>query len=324
MRASEIKAYLGADWTEVTELLARALRSDVELLEDINAGILANSGKMLRPMLTLLAARACNGGQVSEESRRYAAAVEILHNATLLHDDVADAAPTRRGTPTVVSQWGATPAVLVGDFWLAKAVSLLMDSSNLKWTIAAFGRTLINLSEGEMLQQQKAFSADTTVEDYLRIIYCKTASLFETACQAGARSVGADESGIDAMSRYGRAIGMAFQIRDDILDYDGGEQTGKPRGIDLEERKITLPLLGALNGSPREAEIRAMIRDIPSHPEYTAEINAFVHENGGVERAGGRLEEFVKEAVDALSGLPASKDREILEELSYQLSERER
>ena len=324
MKASEIKAYLGSDWTEVKDILARSLHSDVALLGDINEGILANSGKMLRPMLTLLAARACNGGIICEESRRYAAAVEILHNATLLHDDVADAAATRRGTPTVVSRWGATPAVLVGDFWLARAVTLLMDSSNLKWTIAAFGRTLTNLAEGEMLQQQKAFSADTTVEDYLRIIYCKTASLFETACQAGARSAGADEAGIDALSRYGRAIGMAFQIRDDILDYDGGEQTGKPHGIDLEEQKITLPLLGALNSSPREAEIRAMIRDIPAHPEYTSEINAFVHENGGVERAGESLEGFVKEAVDALSGLPSSKDREILEELSYQLSKRER
>ena len=324
MTSPDIREYLGRDWTEVVKLLERTLSTDVTLLGDINGGILANSGKMLRPILTLCSARACNGGKAVEESIRYAAAVEILHNATLLHDDVADSAATRRGTPTVASRWGATPAVLVGDFWLARAVTLLTDSSNLKWTINAFARTLTCLAEGEMLQQQKAFSADTTVEDYLRIIYCKTACLFETACQAGARSVGADESSIEALARYGRAIGMAFQIRDDILDYDGGEQTGKPLGIDLEERKITLPLLGALCGSPREEEIRSMIRDIPAHPEYTADINAFVHENGGMERAGERLEAFVKEAVEALSGLPVSQERTMLEKLPEQLSKRER
>lgn len=322
MQAEDVRIYLGRDWTEVIGLLDDALRSDVELLNDINGGILANAGKMLRPMLTLLSARACNGGKTVHESVRYAAAGEILHNATLLHDDVADSAATRRGTPTVASRWGDTPAVLVGDFWLARAVSLLMDSNNLKWTIVAFGRTLTNLAEGEMLQQQKAFSADTTVDDYLRIIYCKTASLFETVCQSGARSVGADEVWIDALSRYGKALGMAFQIRDDILDYDGGDRTGKPTGADLRERKITLPLLGALCGSPREEEIRSMIRDIPAHPEYTAAINAFVHANGGVDYASKRLADFVHEAVEVLSVLPASRDREILEYLANQLTDK--
>ena len=155
-RASVI-SLLGQDWEKVQELLRSTLCSDVPLLDEINKSVLANSGKMLRPMLTLLFARICNGGATKDESVQMAAAVEVLHNATLLHDDVADEAMTRRGTPTVMSRLGAVPAVLVGDFWLASAVSLLEDASDSKWTLKEFSSTLVNLAEGEMLQQQKAF-----------------------------------------------------------------------------------------------------------------------------------------------------------------------
>ena len=133
---------------------------------------------------------------------------------------------------------------------------------------------------------------------------------------------GAGKRQIERLEKIGYNIGVAFQIRDDILDYDGGDRTGKPTGADLRERKITLPLLGALCGSPREEEIRSMIRDIPAHPEYTAAINAFVHANGGVDYASKRLADFVHEAVEVLSVLPASRDREILEYLANQLTDK--
>ncbi len=312
MDKDSIIADLGQDWERMKELVRGSLSSDVTLLDELNADLISNAGKMLRPMLTLYVARMCNGGTLREESIRNAAAVEILHNATLLHDDVADEAMLRRGAPTVMSKLGPVPAVLVGDFWLASAVALLTDSSDIKWTIAEFARTLTDLAEGEMLQQQKAFLSDTTVEDYLRIIYCKTGSLFVTACETGAQSVGASEEYIRAAGRYGRALGIAFQIRDDILDYAGGEKTGKPVGIDLKEQKITLPLLGALSKAKDEKWIREKIREIHLHPDNCELVRSFVLENGGVEYAEEKQLGYVEEALQALSVFPDCQEKEVL------------
>ena len=286
------------------------LRSDIPLLSATNRTLLAQGGKQLRPVLSLLSAGAAGG--INSDSIRFAAASELLHNATLLHDDVADEAETRRGVPTVMSRFGPVPAVLVGDFWLARAVGLLSGSKHLNWAMSEYARTLTDLAEGEMLQQEKAFKADTTVDEYMRIIYGKTASLFMTACRAGVKSVEGPGELLSAAGRFGRALGMAFQIRDDVLDYAGGDQTGKPVGIDLKEQKITLPLLGALSRSHCDKEIRKMIREIPEHPEYCEKIHNFVLENGGVEYAGHRLDVFVSEALEALEAFPESHDREVL------------
>ncbi len=324
MKKEDVILSLGNDWARLKELLDSSLCSDVPLLNDINASLLLNGGKMLRPMLTLFFAKLCGGSPLPEESIQAAASVELLHNATLLHDDVADNAATRRGNPTVLSQYGAVPAVLVGDFWLARAVGLLVHSSHLYWMVDICSRTLIDLAEGEMLQQQKAFSSDTTSEDYLRIIYGKTASLFETACKMGAVSVSADEAIVAAAGTYGNALGMAFQIRDDILDYTGGEEIGKPVGIDLLEQKITLPLLGALENSGDDGSIRKMIHSIPEHPEYCAEIRKFVIDNGGVEYAENMVGRYVSDAVSALGAFAPSKDREILEYLALSSANREK
>ena len=322
MDREQVIAIIGEDWNRMQTLLRETLRTDVALLGDINDSLLANSGKMLRPMLTLLLAKACNAGALSEESVRKAAAVEILHNATLLHDDVADEAMIRRGSPTVMSRLGPVPAVLVGDFWLASAVGLVAESSDLKWTLEKFGRTLTDLAEGEMLQQQKAFLADTTVEDYLRIIYCKTASLFVIACESGAKSVAASSELMEAAGSYGRALGMAFQIRDDILDYAGDEKTGKPVGIDLREQKITLPLLGALRTLSDEEEVRKMIRGIHDHPDNLAKLRDFVLRSGGVEYAENKLKEYVAEALSALEAFPESAARDVLAAIARENAER--
>ena len=324
MDSNSITARLGSDWEALGALLKDVLSTDVPLLDGINSSLLANSGKMLRPILTLYVARACNGGKLAADSLRCAAAVEILHNATLLHDDVADAAATRRGTPTVYSEYGPVPAVLVGDYWLARAVALLVDSADLGWMVKEFARTLTDLAEGEMLQQQKAFSSDTTVQDYLRIIYCKTASLFVTACESGARTVGASPQMMKAAGDFGRALGLAFQIRDDILDYAGGEATGKPVGLDIREQKITLPLLGALEGSGRESEIRQMINSVHDHPDYPERLQAFVLERGGVEYAEAKLKEYVGEALKALEAFPPSADRDVLARIAGMNSDREK
>ena len=313
-----VKEYLGQDWLSVQERIASALESDISLLNSTNASILSQSGKQLRPMLALMFARACTG-RATDAGIRYAAAAELLHNATLLHDDVADGSELRRGKPTVMSLMGPSVSVLVGDYWLVKAMELILQDSETDTTaIRIFSKTLSDLAEGEMLQLQKAQSGDTDEKDYLRIIYNKTASLFEAACVSAAISAGVSEDVVKAARDYAVALGLAFQIKDDILDYSGTESVGKPLGVDILEQKITLPLLGALNNvsGQKQAEVRGMVKDIVGRPELRDDIVSFVKENGGLEYAKARLEEYVNEAVHALDILPDSREKECLVELA--------
>ena len=309
-RREEIIGFIGKDWDHVLDLIHSNLHSDVQLLEETNSRILSNSGKMLRPAIAMLLARMI--GAATEDSCRFAAAAEMLHNATLMHDDVADESAERRGRPTLSSLLGPSAAVLVGDYWLARAVSIISASEHRDDVIPLFTRTLTDLAEGEMLQLEKASSADTSEEDYLRIIYCKTASLFSVAAETAAISVTATPEQQTAARAYGSAFGIAFQIKDDILDYAGTDALGKPVGVDLREQKITLPLLGALEGSPREEEIRAMVRDIPAHPEYCDAIRAFVAERDGIAFASRRLEEWVARTEAALDVFPDGPARQML------------
>lgn len=315
MTLDEIKDFLGQDWKDTDALIRSSLESDISLLNATNKAILDHSGKQLRPIVSLLVARACGGGRVNADSVRYAAAAELLHNATLLHDDVADSSCERRGAPTVMAILGGPASVLLGDFWLVKALeNILASSANCNEVIRIFAGTLISLAEGEMLQLQKASSGDTVEEDYYRIIYSKTASLFEAAFVSAAISVNAPADWIEAVRDYAVSLGIAFQIKDDIFDYSDGKKIGKPVGIDLEEQKITLPLLGALAAaSPERAkQIRGMVLDILEHPEYKEEIVGFVKEGKGIEYAVSRLEDYVSKAVDALAVLPDSKEKDYL------------
>ena len=315
MSRQDILALLGTDWDRTLALIRASLHSDVGLLEETNGRILANSGKLLRPMMALLLARAV-AGAASDDSIRFAAATELLHNATLLHDDVADGSAERRGRPTVAALMGPSAAVLVGDYWLARAVELVVDAAHCREAIPVFSRTLTDLAEGEMLQLEKASSADTTEEDYLRIIHCKTASLFCAAAQTAALSVDAPEPLRQAARDFACAFGTAFLIKDDILDYTGTPELGKPVGTDLRERKITLPLLGALQGSPQEAEIRRMVREIPAHPDYCGQIRRFVEERDGIAYAASCLEQWVARARQALEAFGDSPARAALREIA--------
>ena len=249
---NEIKTFLGQDWKDAEDLVRSSLASDIELLDKTNEAILSSTGKQLRPLISLLVARACSGGKANRDSICCAAASELLHNATLLHDDVADGSTERRGVPTVMSILGGPAAVLLGDYWLVKAVGVILSSTKGDTIVRIFAKTLSDLAEGEMLQLQKASCCDTTEEDYYRIIYSKTASLFEAAGTSAAVSVDASEEFIRAVREYTVSLGIAFQIRDDMLDYSDSKLTGKPSGIDLEEQKITLPLLGAMSAVPEE------------------------------------------------------------------------
>lgn len=315
MRREDVITLLGEDWTAFTDQMREHLRSDIPLLENTNEKLLFNSGKQLRPMISLLVSRSC--GKVNFESIRFAAATEMLHNATLFHDDVADSSSLRRGKPTLSAMVGPTAAVLIGDFWLSRAVRMIVSMPHQSPVIDLYSKTLSDLAEGEMLQMQKASDADTTEEDYLRIIYYKTASLFETACRVAAISVDASPELQDAAGRYAAALGIAFQIRDDIFDYGQGE-IGKPVGIDLKERKITLPLIGAMNSaSPeRQEQIRQMVRQIPEYPEYCDELQQFARSHGGIEYATRRLDDYIEEAVSALALFPECPEKEVLAELA--------
>ncbi len=328
MDIAQVKEYLGAEWAAVQDRIAGSLESDIDLLNQTNRSILAHSGKQLRPILALLTARACSADRCSSEATvRYAAAAELMHNATLLHDDVADDSDQRRGVPTIRSLMGPTVSVLLGDYWLVKAMDLILGSHEAdSQVIRIFSKTLSDLAEGELLQLQKAQSGDTTEEDYLRIIYSKTASLFEASCVSAALSVGASVELVEAMRAYAVALGRAFQIKDDLLDYDGTESVGKPLGVDILEQKMTMPLLGALAnaGAAEDERVRALVRNIVGHPEHRDEIVAFVKGNGGMEYALGRLDFYVKEAVDALSVLPESFERDLLEKLAHFTARRDK
>ena len=325
MDIKAIKEYLGVDWLAVQNRIASSLKSDIGLLNSTNDSILAHSGKQLRPMLSLLMAKACSGGKVYESAIKYAAASELLHNATLLHDDVADGSDKRRGVPTIMSLMGPSVSVLVGDYWLVKAMELVIDASDdSSRVMKIFAKTLSDLAEGEMLQLQKAQKGDTDEDDYLRIIYNKTASLFEAACVSAAISAGASEDMIKSAKDYAVALGLAFQIKDDILDYAGTDAVGKPLGADILEQKITMPLLGAFAnaGSQKEVHVRTLVADIVSHPENRDEIVTFVKENGGLEYAVSRLNLYVEAAVRALDTFPESEAKDSLVELAHFTADR--
>lgn len=319
MDFSSIKDFLKEDLDKVNKLMESSLSTDIELLDKTNRAILSHNGKQVRPVLTLLVARACSGGFTTDDTIKYAAAVELLHNATLLHDDVADDSPVRRGVPTVMSILGGRASVLLGDYWLVKGMENILASRNSSdKVIRIFASTLTDLAEGELLQLQKAETGDTLEKDYYRIIYDKTASLFVASAAAGAISVSATEEKMSAARTYAKCLGVAFQIRDDIFDYEENAEIGKPVGLDLKEKKITLPLLGALAkaGEEHGREIRRKLCRIDDHPEYGGEIIEFVKSEGGIEYARKRLYEYVDNARIALRPLGNLQEVEMLCEIA--------
>jgi octaprenyl-diphosphate synthase len=318
-----LKAFLAGPMEEVSALLEASLKSDIALLDATNRSLLSQGGKLMRPMLTLLSAGACGG--INGDTVRFAAAAEMIHNATLLHDDVVDGAATRRGKPTVMSILSSPASVLIGDYWLVKAIRRILDAERYsERAIRLFAKTLSDLAEGEMLQLEKASRCDTTREDYLRIVYSKTASLFEASVLSGAVSAGAPEEWTAALSGYARNLGIAFQIKDDILDYAGDEALGKPVGIDLKEQKITLPLLSALDSATAEeaAAVRALVGRISDEPALADRVRAFVLERDGVDKAVAEMDKYIDEAVSCLDELPSSAEKPYLVELARYVGER--
>ena len=316
---TQAKEFLGEDWKLFEQLFAQTLESRIPILNKVNKYLMERSGKQLRPILSMLAARLC-AGTCSRASVLCAVASEQMHTATLLHDDVADEADMRRGRPTVSALLSPRAAVLVGDFWLARAVDTIINECR-KETFSDFARCLNDLAEGEMFQIEKAEHLDTGYDDYIYIIARKTASLFRAAMKGGARNSGATEAQIEAVDSFAYHLGLAFQMRDDILDYSPQLALGKPTGVDIAERKITLPLLGAFENAG--ADSRASVTADIEAGRYDA-VLGFVQDNGGIEYAQKVLESETRLAVDCLAAFPDCRSRQLLTTLAQSLCLREK
>jgi len=310
----EVQQYLGRAWTDFQRCFAESLESDIPLLDKANQYLLGHGGKKLRPLFTLLIAKALRG-DCNERVVRCAAASELLHTATLMHDDVADNAPTRRGVPTMMTVYSPTTAVLLGDYWLSKAMDLIIDHPD-KRVLHVFSKCLADLASGEMLQLEKAEKADTTEDDYRRIIYCKTTSLFEACIVSAACSVEASEKEIERCRIYARHIGQAFQMRDDMLDYSPELSIGKPTGQDILEKKITLPLFGLFEKAPRSVvrEVRRRMKNPDA--ELVSDVFAWVRQYDAMSYAREKLDAEIRQAVEVLAAFPASPSRDYLEKMA--------
>lgn len=290
------------------EYFREAMRADHTLLDKITQYVLWQKGKRIRPLLVLLSAKACTG-QATDITHRAAALVELLHTATLVHDDVVDDAEKRRGVFSINALWKNKIAVLMGDFLLSRGLLLSLDHDD--YTILhTLSDAVRRMSEGELLQIEKSRLLDIDEETYFRIISDKTASLIAACTKSGAVSVTEDKALAARMDRFGETLGLAFQIRDDLFDFST-QESGKPIGIDLQEKKMTLPLIVALRDadrSERKRVLKLVDEDDKSRDELRT-IAAFVRKHGGIDYARTRMEELAEEAKSHLAVLPPSDAR---------------
>ncbi|MES3628792.1 MAG: polyprenyl synthetase family protein [Longimonas sp.] len=287
-----------------------AMESDHFLLDKITQYVLRQKGKRIRPLLVLLSAKVC--GEVNEMSYRAAALVELLHTATLVHDDVVDDADTRRGMFSINALWKNKIAVLMGDFLLSRGLLLSLDHNDYT-VLHALSDAVRRMSEGELLQIEKARFLNIDEKTYFRIISDKTASLISACTTSGALSVTNDEEIIERMRTYGEKLGLAFQIRDDLFDF-GAVDAGKPVGIDMQEKKMTLPLIHALEQSSK-SERKAVMKHVRTDDKSAEDMQAiatFAKEHGGIAYARERMEALATEAYELAEAFPPSEARDAL------------
>jgi len=311
---SEITQPIKNELERFSQIFRESLRSRVGLVELVTRYISRQKGKKIRPLLVLLSAKVAGG--INERSYRGAVLVELLHTATLVHDDVVDSADKRRGLWSINKVFKNKIAVLMGDYLLSKGLLIAMEGKDYDF-LEVVTNTVKRMSEGELLQIQKTRKLDIDEETYFRVISDKTASLIETCCRIGAMSTTSDQEYISAMGDFGMNLGISFQIRDDILDYEGSLSiTGKRAGGDIKEKKITLPLIYSLNqvSSVKAAEIRKIIKNEKEKTNVDEVIN-FVRENKGIDYAVGQARTYSQKAKDALTKLPDSQSKLALEAL---------
>ena len=290
------------------------MRSRTPLLDRVMHYIVQRKGKQMRPLFTLLSAR--QFGPIGDPGYVAAAMIELLHTATLVHDDVVDASPMRRGFFSVNALWKNKVAVLVGDYLLGKGLSLAVQSRRFE-LLDIMNRAVQDMSEGELLQIEKARGLNFSEEVYFEIIRQKTASLIAACCASGAASAGATTEEVERMRRFGELTGIAFQIKDDLFDYGAGQDIGKPTGIDIKERKLTLPLIHALR-TVDPADRRWMVRVVKHRSTdrvAVARVIEQVEKAGGIAHATTRMLEYRDKALEVLHSFPATDARQALEAL---------
>lgn len=297
-----IKAPIAREMEEFEEKFRASMKTRVLLLDKIMSYIVKRKGKQMRPMFVFLSAGTC--GPINESTFRGASLIELLHTATLVHDDVVDEANYRRGFFSVNALWKNKIAVLVGDFLLSRGLILSIENKDYE-LLGIVTEAVKVMSEGELLQMEKARRLDITEEVYLDIIRQKTASLIASCCGVGASSAGADTQMVDKLKMFGEKVGMAFQIKDDLFDY-GEMEIGKPVGIDIKEKKMTLPLIHALSksGWMEKRRIISIIKNESDKPKKVKEVIAYVKQSGGIEYAIQSMNKYHEDALAIVRDFP--------------------
>jgi len=315
-----IKQPIASELNTFQKKFRDSMNSPVPLLSKITRYIVKRKGKQVRPMFVFLSAKLC--GEINDSSYTAASLVELLHTATLVHDDVVDEANKRRGFFSINALWKNKIAVLVGDYLLSKGLLLALDNEEYQ-LLQIVSRAVKAMSEGELLQIEKARRLDIKEQIYFDIIKGKTASLISAACAAGAASTSDDPKVIEKMRMFGEKIGISFQIKDDLFDF-GTSDVGKPLGIDIKEKKMTLPLIYALDHASN-SDKRRIIKIIKKYNTDKVKVNEvieFVRKSGGLEYAEKIMNEYRADAFEILKDLPSSEAKNSLEELVLYVTER--
>ncbi len=310
MTVNQIIAPVEAEMSEFEDRFRESMKSQGPLLDKVTHYIIKRKGKQMRPLFIFLSAKML--GEVSDKTYDAANLVELLHTASLVHDDVVDDANERRGFFSVNALWKNKIAVLVGDYMLSKILLLSIERENPK-LLAVVARAVREMSEGELLQIEKARKLDITEEVYYEVIRQKTASLIATCCEAGAISVDRMDQ-TENMRIFGETVGLAFQLKDDIFDYGEPGNIGKPTGLDIRERKMTLPLIYVLNNSTKEVR-KELINIVKRHNENPRKVQKAVQlviKYGGIEYAHKKMLEFKQSALELLNDIPDSDSKTAL------------
>jgi octaprenyl-diphosphate synthase len=308
---SGIKKPVEAEMAEFEAYFGRTMHSDIPLLNIILNYILRRKGKQMRPLLVFLTARL--NGVIAESTYIAATCIELLHTASLVHDDVVDDASERRGSLSINALWNSKIAVLLGDYLLSTGMHICVEKSRYDM-LEIISEAVKSMSEGELLQLQKARKLNIKEEDYYKIIISKTAALLSACTACGARSVTGDAVVIQLMKEFGQNIGVAFQIRDDILDYEGTGLTGKAVGNDIKEKKITLPLIYALEQSAnsKKKHILSIVKSKKKSRSQINEVITFVTDNGGLDYAELKMNQYRDKALAILDSYDDSEVKESL------------
>jgi octaprenyl-diphosphate synthase len=308
-----VKEILDPIQTEMTEFEAhfqKSMQSKVPLLDKITHYIVKRKGKQMRPMFVFLTSKML--GEITDKTFDAASLVELLHTATLVHDDVVDDANERRGFFSINALWKNKIAVLVGDYMLSKVLLLSIEKNNVD-LLHVVARAVREMSEGELLQIEKARHLDITEENYFDVIRQKTASLIATCCEAGAIAANREDMR-EKMRKFGELVGLAFQIKDDIFDYGSPDKIGKPSGIDIRERKMTLPIIHVLNSvdAATKRELLNIVKNKNEQPKAVQRAISIVIDNGGIHYAHQKMSALKEEALELLASIPDSSAKNSL------------